>query len=199
MLGVGRLVGVGEGDRCRKSPMPSECASESSARCREPPRLTLTWFGFGFGFVGSGSGTGSAAADAAAQPPAALALSPPPSKLSPPRLRRRRPYTVGPSCAALDDPTTCTKEDSNRVYRRCSPSAKPGWGGVGHKKCAKLCQETDERLSAKCKHAPPPPSRHIGQGWGGRGNGGRYTFAIFRLRRHRSHDPSPRGANLVGT
>ena len=42
------------------------------------------------------------------------------------------------SCAALDDPTTCTKKDWKKVHRRCSPSAKPGWGGVGHKKCAAL-------------------------------------------------------------
>ena len=74
------------------------------------------------------------------------------------------------SCAALDDPTTCTEKDSKKVHRRCSPSAKPGWGGVGHKKCAKLCEKTDERLSAKCKQAccvtppsspspsPPPPN-----------------------------------------
>ena len=71
------------------------------------------------------------------------------------------PPTASVSCAALDDPTTCTKQDSKKVHRRCSPSAKPGWGGVGHKKCAKLCKNTDERLSAKCKQAccvTPPPS-----------------------------------------
>ena len=60
------------------------------------------------------------------------------------------PPTASVSCAALDDPTTCTKKDSIKVHRRCSPSAKPGGG---HKKCAKLCRKTDERLSAKCKQA----------------------------------------------
>ena len=75
------------------------------------------------------------------------APSPPPPLPSPP------PSILSVSCAALDDPTTCTTEDSKTVQRRCSPSAKPGWGGVGHKKCAKLCKNTDERLSAKCKQA----------------------------------------------
>ena len=71
------------------------------------------------------------------------------------------PSILSVSCAALDDRTTCTKEDSKTVHRRCSPSAKTGWGGVDHKKCAKLCKNMDERLSAKCKQAccvTPPPS-----------------------------------------
>ena len=88
-------------------------------------------------------------------------MPPPPPPSPPPSIL---------SCAALDDPTTCTEKDSKKVHRRCSPSAKPGWGGVGHKKCAKLCEKTDERLSAKCKQAccvtppsspspsPPPPN-----------------------------------------
>ena len=51
--------------------------------------------------------------------------------------------------------TPLRENEGDAEGKKCLPR------GVGHKKCAKLCKNTDERLSAKCKQAccvAPPPS-----------------------------------------
>ena len=76
---------------------------------------------------------------------------------------------VSINCAKLNKKKFCKKRDRKIIGKRCGPNTKPKFGGVGHKKCARLCKTKNKKLSDKCKQAccdgpkgffpslPPPP------------------------------------------
>ena len=81
-------------------------------------------------------------------PPAPAPLpSAPPAPPPPP------PPIVSINCAKLNKKKFCKKRDRKMIGKRCGPNTKPKFGGVGHKKCARLCQTKNKKLSDKCKQA----------------------------------------------